>query len=251
MQGQVTVVPAKLERDAGGTPYSSAFADVYHSTQGGLEQARHVFLAGNGLPERWRDRDCFTILETGFGLGLSFLAAWDAWRQDARRPRRLHFISVEARPFERGDLSAALAPFAGLEALARALGNVWPPPLAGFHRLHFDGGNVILTLLFGEAHRMLPQVVGHADAFFLDGFSPAKNPDMWSPEVVRELARLAAPGATLATWTVAGGVRSALADAGFAIEKRPGFGSKREMLIGRRGDRAAAAPPVRRAAVIR
>ncbi len=250
MQGQVTVVPAKLERDPGGTPYSSAFADIYHSTQGGLEQARHVFIAGNDLPGRWRDRDCFTILETGFGLGLSFLAAWNAWREDPRRPRRLHFISVEARPFARDDLAAALAPFAALEALARALTNVWPPPLAGFHRLHFDAGNVILTLLFGEAHRMLPQVVGGADAFFLDGFSPAKNPDMWSPEVVRELARLAAPGATLATWTVAGGVRAALADAGFAIEKRPGFGSKREMLIGRRGDRAAAAPPVRRAAVI-
>ncbi len=250
MQGQVTVVPAKLERDAGGTPYSSAFADVYHSTQGGLEQARHVFLAGNELPERWRERDCFTILETGFGIGLSFLAAWDAWRQDPRRPKRLHFISVEARPFELDDLSAALAPFAGLEALARALANVWPPPLAGFHRLHFDAGNVILTLLFGEAHRMLPQLVGRADAFFLDGFTPARNPDMWSPEVVRELARLAAPGATLATWTVAGGVRAALADAGFEIEKRPGFASKREMLVGRCRDGAPAARAQRRAAIV-
>jgi tRNA 5-methylaminomethyl-2-thiouridine biosynthesis bifunctional protein len=245
MQGQVTVVPAKLERDAGGTPFSSAFADVYHSSHGGLEQARHVFLAGNDLHERWRDRDCFTILETGFGLGLSFLAAWDAWRQDPRRPRRLHFLSVEAHPFARDDLAAALAPFAELEALARALANVWPPPLAGFHRLHFDAGNVILTLLFGEAHRVLPQLVGRADAFFLDGFSPANNPDMWSPEVVRELARLAAPGATLATWTVAGGVRAALADAGFEIEKRPGFASKRGA-TGRRGDGCGPARAARR-----
>src|SRR5258708_14859453 len=250
MQGQVTVVPAKLERDAGGTPYSSAFADVYHSTQGGLEQARHVFLAGNELPERWRERDCFTILETGFGIGLSFLAAWDAWRQDPRRPKRLHFISVEARPFELHDLSPALAPFAGLEALARALANVWPPPLAGFHRLHFDAGNVILTLLFGEAHRMLPQLVGRADAFFLDGFTPARNPDMWSPEVVRQLARLAAPGATLATWTVAGGVPAALADARFEIGTRPGFASKREMLVGRCRDGAPAARAQRRAAIV-
>src|SRR5260221_6822243 len=252
MQGQVTVVPAKLERDPGGTPYSSAFADIYHSTQGGLEQARHVFIGGNDLPGRWRDRDCFTILETGFGLGLSCLAAWNAWREDPRRPRRLHFISVEARPFARDDLAAALAPFAALEALARALTNVWPPPLAGFHRLHFDAGNVILTLLFGEAHRMLPQVVGGADAFFLDGFSPAKNPDMWSPEVVRELARLAAPGATLATWTVPGGVRAALADAGFTVDKREGFGAKREMLVGEFKSRAPGHgnPHERRAVIV-
>ncbi len=121
MQGNVTVVPAMLERDPGGTPFSSAFADVYHSTQGGLEQARHVFLAGNGLPERWRDRNCFTILETGFGIGLSFLAAWNAWREDPRRPRRLHFVSVEARPFACDALAAALAPFTALETLARAL----------------------------------------------------------------------------------------------------------------------------------
>src|SRR5438045_212304 len=134
--------------------------------------------------------------------------------------------------------------------LARALAASFPPPLAGFHRLAFDEGGVALTLVFGDARATLPQLVGRADAFFPDGFAPAKNPDMWSPEVVRELARLAAPGATLATWTVAGGVRAALADAGFAIEKRPGFASKREMLTGRRGDRAAASPPVRRAAVI-
>src|SRR5260221_3315703 len=120
MQGQVTVVPAKLERDPGGTPYSSAFADIYHSTQGGLEQARHVFIGGNDLPGRWRDRDCFTILETGFGLGLSFLAAWNAWREDPRRPRRLPFISVEAPPLARDHLPAAPPPFPPPQALPRA-----------------------------------------------------------------------------------------------------------------------------------
>ncbi|HEY4997567.1 MAG TPA: FAD-dependent 5-carboxymethylaminomethyl-2-thiouridine(34) oxidoreductase MnmC, partial [Usitatibacter sp.] len=116
----------------------------------------------------------------------------------------------------------------------------------------FDGGNVILTLLFGEARAMLPQLVARADAFFLDGFSPARNPGMWSPEVVREIARLAAPGATLATWTVAGGVRTALGDAGFAIEKRAGFASKREMLVGRfvAGEETGEANPAREAVVI-
>ena len=228
----VTVPTARLERTADGTPFSPHFQDVYHSSQGGVAQARHVFLGGNALPGGWASRDRFVILETGFGLGVNFLVAWDAWRKDRHRPARLHFISVESEPFKREDLAAALAPFAELEDLARALVSVWPPPLAGFHRLHFDGGNVILTLLLGDARETLPQLVARVDAFFLDGFSPAKNPGVWSAEVVRELARLAAPGATLATWTVAGGVRAALVDAGFSVEKRPGFGAKREMLAG-------------------
>ena len=230
----VTLPTAPLERSAGGTPYSSEFGDIYHSEAGGLAQARYVFLGGNALPGRWQGREAFTILETGFGLGVNFLAAWDAWRSDPQRCPRLHFVSVERRPFDRADLTAALAPIAELAPLAAALGRAWPPPLAGFHRIHFDGGRVILTLLFGEASTLLPQLVARADALFLDGFAPARNPEMWSPGVVRELARLAAPDATLATWTVAGGVRVALADAGFRIEKRPGFAGKREMLVGGR-----------------
>ena len=230
----LTVPTATLERNAAGVPFSSEFGDIYHAAAGGLAQARHVFLEGNHLAERWRGRDCFTILETGFGIGLNFLAAWDAWRADPARPRRLHFVSVEHRPFTRADLAAALDPIEELHPLARALAAVWPEPLAGFHRLHFDNGKVILTLLLGDAREMLPQLVACADAFFLDGFAPAKNPAIWSPEVVRELSRLSAADATLATWTVAGGVRSALADAGFRVEKRAGFGAKREMLAGRR-----------------
>ena len=246
----VTVATANLERTAAGIPFSSAFQDIYHSSAGGLAQARHVFLAGNDLPQRWQGRDCFTILETGFGLGLNFLAAWDAWRADPARPSRLHFVSLEMHPFAAEDLAAALAPFDAIADLASALRAAWPPPLAGFHRLHFDGGGVILTLVLGDVRAWLSQVEARADALFLDGFAPARNPEMWSPEVVRELARLAAPGATLATWTVAGGVRTALADAGFRVEKREGFGGKREMLVGRRGEDSPAPRSARRAAVI-
>lgn len=246
----VTVPAARLERDPSGTAYSPDFEDIYHSAQGGLAQARHVFLHGNALPERWAGHDAFTVVETGFGIGLNFLATWHAARADPRSPQRLHFVSVESRPFAATDLLAALAPFAELGALARDLATAWPLPLAGFHRLHFDRGRVILTLLFGDAAQLLPQLVARADAFYLDGFAPAKNPQLWSPGIVRELARLAAPGATLATWTVAGGVRTALADAGFRIEKRPGFGAKREMLAGKFPGKRASAGGERRAMVV-
>ena len=249
----VTLPNARLSRDANGTPYSPEFGDVYHSTQGGLAQARHVFLAGNDLPARWANRASFTIVETGFGIGLNFLTTWDAWRADAQRPKRLHFVSTENRPFACEELREALAPFAPLESLVRALTQAWPPALAGFHRLHFESSAVALTLLLGEAEETLPQLVGRADAFYLDGFAPARNPQLWTPAIVRELARIARPDATLATWTVAGGVRTALADAGFRIEKRPGFGTKREMLCGVRDERGAeeaAWRPARHAIVV-
>ncbi|MGE5096280.1 MAG: bifunctional tRNA (5-methylaminomethyl-2-thiouridine)(34)-methyltransferase MnmD/FAD-dependent 5-carboxymethylaminomethyl-2-thiouridine(34) oxidoreductase MnmC [Betaproteobacteria bacterium] len=247
----VTVPTARFERTADGTPFSPEFRDIYHSAQGGLAQARHVFLGGNGLPARWAGRECFVVVETGFGLGLNFLATWHAWRLDPARPRRLHFVSVEHRPFTRDDLAAALADFEELQPLARALVNVWPGPIAGFHRMQLDAGNVLLTLLLGDARELLPQLVAQADAFYLDGFAPARNPQIWSPEVVRELSRLAAPGATLATWTVAGGVRAALGDAGFALEKREGFADKREMLVGARpGVRSEGAATARHAVVV-
>ena len=246
----VTVSTATLERSPDGTPFSAEFGDVYHSAQGGLAQARQVFLGGNLLPERWRGRDAFVVLETGFGLGLNFLATWDAWRADAGKPKRLHFVSVESRPFRRDDLAAALRPFAELAPLAQELLGAWPAAIAGFHRLHFDSGRVILTLLLGDAQELLPQLEARADALYLDGFSPARNPQLWSPQVVRELARIAAPGATLATWTVAGGVRAALGDAGFTVEKRPGFASKRELLAGRRTGDATQVRSQRRAVIV-
>jgi tRNA 5-methylaminomethyl-2-thiouridine biosynthesis bifunctional protein len=247
----VTIPTADLRHTSDGTPWSETFGDVYHSAGGALGQARHVFLGGNALPERWRGRDRFTILETGFGLGVNFLAARDAWRADPSRPRRLHFVSFESQPFRREDLARALGPIAELASLARDLVAAWPPPLAGFHRMFFDDGAVTLTLVLGDAQQALPQLVGRADALFLDGFAPARNPGIWSPEVVRELARIAAPGATLATWTVAGGVRAALAGAGFRVEKRAGFGAKREMLCGARDGVVDEAPaPTRHAVVV-
>lgn len=226
------IVPARLIQGADGTPVSDQYDDVYHTTAGGPEQARQVFLAGNGLPERWQGQHRFVICETGFGLGLNFLATWAAWREDPLACRFLHFVSIEKHPFTAADLKTAQAAWPQFAPLAAELQARWPPLLPGTHRLWLDQGRVVLTLVFGDAVEKLRHVEAEADAFYLDGFSPAKNPDLWSPAVCKALARLAKPGATLATWSVAGAVRQALAEAGFRVEKRPGFGGKRQMLTG-------------------
>ena len=230
------LVPAKLDfRDD--TPYSAAYGDVYHSTAGGLAQAQYVFLQGNGLPERWARKDRFVILETGFGFGLNFLATWRAWKEDPARCRRLHFVSIEKHPFSIDDLRVLHRRYPELSAEVGELHAQWPMLVSGAHRLEF--GNVVLTLFFADVSQ-LRDVRLAADAIYLDGFAPAKNPDMWTHQVLRAVSRLAARDATLATWSVAGPVREALEETGFAVEKRSGFGTKREMLVAsntRKGDR--------------
>ena len=223
------IVPATLSFQDG-TPYSEAFGDVYHNAAGGIGEKRQVFLAGNGLPARWAGRERFTILETGFGLGLNFLLTLQAWRRDPARPRRLHFGSIEKHPFSLQDLRTLHARYPELRDEAAELHACWPLLVPGVHRLNF--GSAVLTLCFGDI-RSLRDLRLAADAIYLDGFAPAKNPDMWSPQVLRSVSRLAAPGATVATWSVAGPVRHALEETGFAVEKRPGFGGKREMLVAR------------------
>jgi tRNA 5-methylaminomethyl-2-thiouridine biosynthesis bifunctional protein len=250
------LIPARLAFAADGTPYSADYDDVYHSSDGGLGQARHVFLAGNGLlgeSARWRGRERFVIVETGFGLGLNFLATWQAWRDAdvAQRCARLHFISFEKHPFQRVDLTVLQGRWPKLADFAAALQAQWPTLLPGAHRLHFDDERVVLTLFFGDAIDMLPKLRGKADAFFLDGFAPGKNPQLWSPRIYSNLARLASTGTTLATWTVAGKVRKELSAAGFLLEKTAGFGGKREMTRGAfRIARPAAQLPQKRSALI-
>lgn len=224
---------AHLTLAADGTPMSSVYDDVYHSAAGAQAQAKHVFLAGNGLPDRWAGRAQWVIVETGFGLGLNFLATWLAWRDDPQRCQTLHFVSLEKHPLAAADLALVHAAWPELAPLAEELRRRWPALDEGAHRLELDGSRVRLTLHFGDAVKLLPELDVVADAFYLDGFSPAKNPELWSPALCRSLARLARPGATLATWSVAGSVRRALADAGFAVTRCPGFAGKRQMLVGR------------------
>lgn len=245
--------PARLAFGPGGVPRSEPYDDIYHAADGGPGQARHVFLAGNGLPERWAGRERFVILENGFGTGLNFLATWAAWRADPGRPRRLHYLAVEKHPLDRDDLARVHAAWPEFQFIADALRQAWPVLTPGFHRLEFAAGGVTLTLMLGEAAECLKRLRASVDAFYLDGFDPKKNPDMWSPALFRRCAQLAAPDASLATWCVAAAVRNALAEAGFETAKRPGFARKKDMLAGRlavpRGV-AAATPAERRAVVL-
>jgi len=248
------LVPARLAFGPDGTPRSEAYDDLYHSAEGGAAQAKHVFLRGTGLPGRWQGRERFTVLELGFGFGLAFLATWQAWRDDPKRCARLLFASLEKHPFTEQDLAVLHALYPPLAPLAEELRSNWPPLVPGFHRIAFDGGRVILTLALGDVADTLPQFTLAADALYLDGFAPAKNPAMWSQPVMRQLARLAAPGAIAATWSVASVAREGLREAGFVSEKRRGFAHKSEMLVAplapRRVERAISAPTERRALVI-
>ena len=240
----VPLTPAVAEFDAQGRLYSPAYGDVYHSPSGALGQAEHVFLRGNGLPERWRGRDAFTVCETGFGLGLNFLALWRAWRDDPQRARSLHVVSLEAHPFGRADLQALLARHAPepVAALATQLAAQWPALLPGLHRLEFEGGAVTLTLGFGDAQALAPRLAARVDAYFLDGFAPERNPRMWQAALLKDLARLAAPQATVATWACTGELRQALRDAGFDVRRAPGYGGKWHMTVGTAAAGADAAP---------
>lgn len=213
-----------------GAPRALAFDDVYFSRDGGLAESETVFLGGCGLPDGWRARDQFAICELGFGCGLNVLAAWRAWKDTHKPHAVLHICSIEAFPLAKEDAARALAPFQDVGSLAARLLARWPVRAYAPQRLWFEDDGVALTLFTGEAESVLANMTGRFDAWFLDGFAPARNSKMWSSDVFAHIARLSAPAARLATYSVAGGVRRALEANGFTVEKRPGFAAKRERL---------------------
>jgi tRNA 5-methylaminomethyl-2-thiouridine biosynthesis bifunctional protein len=226
---------AQIDWDDQGNPRSRVFSDVYFSTESGLAETRHVFLVQNDLQARFSAltaKDRLVIGETGFGTGLNFLCAWQLFETRAPAGARLHFVSVEKFPLNRADLQRALALWPELSAFASRLLEQYVAVHQGFQRLVFDGGRVTLTLLIGDALDMLPQLDARIDAWFLDGFAPAKNPDMWTPELFAQLARLSGPGTTIGTFTSTGWVRRALNAAGFKMKRVPGIGHKWEVLRG-------------------
>lgn len=208
-------------------PVSTRFADPYFSIHDGLEETRHVFLAGNDLPARFREG--FHIAELGFGTGLNALAAWRSWRESGAAGS-LRFTSFEAYPMSADQMARALRSFPALDEEADALVRAWARAPG---QLFADG--LELRVIFGDARAQLPRWPERADAWFLDGFSPARNPEMWGADLMRQVAAHTAPQGSFATYTAAGHVRRSLGDAGFAVQRSAGYGTKRHMSSGRIG----------------
>lgn len=234
-----TITPAAVCFREGGGPESRDFGDIYHMPGRGIEEKTHVFLDGINLDSLLKTRRRVTIGELGFGLGLNFMLSWQRARALGKP---LDYVAIEGFPLKREDLQRALGNIdrgstnpiiknnSELDSACYQLKTQYPPLVAGVHKILFDGGKTTLTLVFGDVLEALRQINGGVDAWYLDGFSPAKNPAMWSQETLREVARLSRKGVRLATYSAAGSVRRGLETAGFAVEKREGFGEKRDSL---------------------
>ena len=241
------IFPATLHWSDDNQPFATHFNDCYFSVQDGLAETRHVFLEGNQLPQRWQNLrdDLFVIGETGFGTGLNFIAAWQLWQNSAPKNSQLYFISAELHPLCKADLARAAALWPELKFFYDQLLEQYPTLTAGFHILHFNSpcsSNVTLLLMLGDASETFCELLdtdhpdfysciqNKMDCWFLDGFAPAKNPQLWTDALINTLALLSRPGTTLATFSAAGHMRRSLEAAGFTVQKQKGFASKREMV---------------------
>ena len=220
-------------------PKSAQFDDFYFSTDGGMQEVEHTFIKPNQLPKRFAElaeHSTFRIAETGFGSGLNFLMVCDLWLQAAPNSSQLHFISFEKYPLQLDDLTKAHLALPGLQKIAKTVQQAYPLLLPGWHDVFLFDKRVRLTLWFGDVLKGLPECDANAgskmDAWFLDGFAPAKNPDMWQAGLYQQMARLSHSQTTFATFTAAGDVRRALEKAGFEVKKASGFGKKREICFG-------------------
>ena len=226
---------AQIDWDELGRPHSRQYDDIYFSKDQSLEETSHVFIEQNDLRQRFAalaPGECFVIGETGFGTGLNFLYAWQLFEQLAPAGARLHFISAEKFPLTRDDLRRALALWPGMASQGQALLAQYVAVHEGYQPFLFDNGRISLTLMIGDAREQFEKLDGRIDAWFLDGFAPAKNPDMWTPELFAQLGRLSVPGTTLGTFTSTGWVRRALIAVGFGMKRIPGIGKKWEVLRG-------------------
>lgn len=216
----------------GDVPRSELYDDVYFSKEGGSAETRHVFLDGNDLPRRWQDTASHTIGETGFGTGLNFLQAWKLFDETAPHGAFLDFVSVEKHPLTIEQIRTGLSPWADeLSPYLEKMLAQYPMRIPGFHRMVFDN-RVALTLILDDANDAFPHIDGSVDTWFLDGFTPSKNPDMWTQNLFNQMARLSHGATTFATFTAAGFVKRGLQEAGFTVQKKKGFGTKRDMLAG-------------------
>jgi tRNA 5-methylaminomethyl-2-thiouridine biosynthesis bifunctional protein len=244
---QASLRQANLKWDAQGQPKSEEFDDFYFNTDSGIDESRYVFINPTQLQQRWQDhKGSFTILETGFGTGLNFILTWLEWmsfqsneenilsnnQQNEQVSNHLHYISIEKFPLDKAHIAQALALFPQLNYLTDQLIAEYPLLIKGFHSLQFKDHNMTLTLIFDDINSALPQLTGPVDAWYLDGFAPAKNPDMWTDTLYATMACLSRKNTSLATFTAAGDVRRSLTASGFKLNKVPGFGMKRQMMHG-------------------
>lgn len=220
-----------LEWHEGDMPYSQEFGDHFYCREDGRLECGHVFLAGNGLPGRWRKPALFTIGELGFGTGLNFCETWRQWKQTRDHGAKLHFVSFERFPMRADDIDRALAHWREIEPERLALCARWPEYPKGRIDIDFSDG-MHLTVICGTAFETLRNALERFDAWYFDGFAPRRNPDMWSQDLMRLAHDKSVDGGTFATYAAAGFVRRNLQAAGFAVERRPGYGNKREMLCG-------------------
>jgi len=238
--------PARIDFSDPRAPSAPGFGDRYLAPVKALAQAKQVYLTGNGLPGRWAGRQRFVVLETGFGLGHNFLATWAAWQADAQRCDQLWYLALDKHPPRREDLAQAHA-HSPLPEQAAALQAAWPPLTPDMHLLRLDSGRVNLLLAWGDIAGVLPEWLAQVDAFCLDGFAPERNPAMWDPWRLRQLPRLAAPGATVATWNAAEPVRQGLRAAGFVLTEAPDASGRHAKTVGHFAPRFASPPPLGRA----
>ena len=220
-----------LEWRDGDMPYSSAFGDHFYCQTDGRLECSHVFLAGNGLPARWREQTRFLIGELGFGTALNFCETWRQWKSERPAAAKLHFMSFELYPMEAHEIDRALSRWPEIDAERRVLVARWPGAPQGLVSLHLDE-QTQLTVVCGPAFDGVSAADPDFNAWFLDGFAPSRNADMWSPELMKLVHDKTVPGGTFATYAAAGFVRRNLQAAGFAVERRKGFAGKREMLCG-------------------
>ncbi|MEH6691560.1 MAG: tRNA (5-methylaminomethyl-2-thiouridine)(34)-methyltransferase MnmD [Pseudorhizobium pelagicum] len=222
-----------LEWHEGDMPYSTQFGDHFYCRNDGRLECGHVFLAGNGLPERWRDASTFRIGELGFGTGLNFCETWRQWKLVRQPGANLHFTSFELYPMAAEEIGRALSQWPEIAAERTALVAAWPAHPQGRVEIVADA-QTRLTVVVGPALDGVTAEPAGFDAWFLDGFAPSRNPDMWSPDLMQAIFDRTIPGGSFATYAAAGFVRRNLQAAGFAVERRPGFAGKREMLCGRK-----------------
>lgn len=211
----------------GTLPVSGRFDDLYYSETDGLAETRYVYLDGNRLADRMAARTDFRVAELGFGTGLGFLAAWELWDRITAPKAVLTFASFELAPLSKPEMAMAHSRWPELAGRSQRLLSALQP--AGFG-MAADLGSARLELHIGDARQAVPRWSGSADAWFLDGFAPARNPEMWEPGLLRAVAQRTSLLGTAASFTAAGAVRRALSDAGFDVWRRKGFGTKRHML---------------------